>query len=120
MLIQVLGIDFAQTVSASHRHASWQEAWDEIRRSRGEAIQAGVQENEIIEEELCSILTGILSDIRRTAADSHDFAVSIPASQGVQGSALFNRVCGVEEGFRAPDGELKVVRDLNSIEQWRV
>ena len=120
ILIRILGIDFDKAVSASHRRAWWQYAWEEVARSRGEAIQAGVQGHEIIEVEFCSILTSILPEIRLKAADSNEFAVSIPAGQGLQGNALFNKVCSIEEGFLAPDTELKLVRDLNSIEQWRV
>ena len=121
ILIQVLGIDFDQTASASHQRAWWLYAWEEIARSRGEAIQAGFQGQEIIEEELCSILTtNMLPHIRQEAADRSEFAVPLPADRGLQGSVAFNRVCSIDEGFLAPDSELGVVSDLDSIEQWRV
>ena len=52
ILIKELGLRFDSNESAQNRRAAWwQFAWDEIRRARGEAIQTGFQEQQIVDEE---------------------------------------------------------------------
>ncbi len=121
ILIRVLGIEFTGTDALRPaRRPWWQYAWDEIRRSRGEAIAAGFHEQDLIDEQLLAILKNLLADIRRLAAEAEGFALPIPPGQTLQGAALFNKVLSVEEGFHAPQTEIRVVRDLNTFEQWRV
>ena len=120
LLIQVLGVG---TDVKDESHASlvqWsRRAWDEIRRSRGEAIQAGLHGQEILDDQLLITLSNLLPSIRELAAREDGFSLVIPADHPVQGTVLFNKVAQIEEGFLAPDTELKVVRDLSTIEQWR-
>ncbi|HEY4248174.1 MAG TPA: hypothetical protein VGM64_15090 [Lacunisphaera sp.] len=97
----------------------WQRAWSEIRHSRGDAIQAGIQEHEIIDDQLLVLLFDLLPRMRELAVTRDEFSVALPADNSVHGTALFNKVVAVEDGFLAPDTELKVVMDLNAIEQWR-
>lgn len=117
ILIRVLGIGFdVNDDSGAHPAPWWQYAWNEIRRSRGEAIQAGFKGNDIIEEQLLVSLNDMLPDIRLKAADGVGFSLSIPP---LQGTALFNKISSIEGGFLVPEADLKVVRELNTIEQWR-
>jgi len=53
-LITVLSIDHDATVVSSRalRRPWWKYAWNEIGHARGEAIQSGMQEHEIIDEQL--------------------------------------------------------------------
>ncbi|MGC3975909.1 MAG: hypothetical protein QM771_16230 [Nitrospira sp.] len=97
----------------------WQLAWDEVRRSRGEAIQTGVQEQELIEEQLLVILRKLMAEIRETALAGESFGVAIPTGHDVKGRFLFRKVRGIEEGFAAPESELKVIHQLSLIDQWR-
>lgn len=120
ILIEVLGINFEYgTTHAAYGVPWWQYAWNEIRRTRGEAIQSGLHEQEIIEAQALNILRELLPEIRTKAAQGPGFHLPIPAGKELNGAFLFNKVSAIEEGFLAPDTELKVVRDLNSIEQWR-
>ncbi len=118
ILIGVLGVDSgSNVVSGAHTASWWQYAWNEIRRSRGEAIQAGFQGHDIIEEQLLVILNDMLPEIRLKAAAGDGMSLSIPS---LSGAALFNKISSIEAGFIVPETELKVVRELNTIEQWRV
>lgn len=120
ILIEVLGISFES--AASHTGAGvawWQYAWNEIRRTRGDAIQSGLHEQEILEEQALRILREFSAEIRNKAAGSNGFHFSIPPGRELAGAFLFNRVFAIEDGFLAPETELKTVRELNSIEQWR-
>ncbi len=121
ILIRVLGIEFSGNDTLKRAKGLWwQYAWNEIRRSRGEAIAAGFHEQELIDEQLLAILKTLLPDIRRSAAKAEGFALPLPLGQALQGAALFNKVLSIEEGFLAPQTEIRVIRDLNIFEQWRV
>lgn len=98
----------------------WRLAWNEIRRTRGEASQAGMQEHEIVEEQMIAVLRELLPQIRPKASADAGFNLEIPSGSAMQGAFLFFKISGVEEGFLAPEAELKIVRELNTLEQWRV
>ena len=121
ILVRVLGVNFESShVSGQQRDPRWQRAWNEIQHSRGEAIQAGVQEQGSIDEQLLAILNRLLPDIRCNAEKGEGFLLSIPAGEELSGLVLFHRVCSVERGFLVPHTTLKSVRELNTVEQWRV
>lgn len=119
-LIRVLGID--HSVSEGSRALSrpwWEYAWGEIGHARGEAIQSGMQEHNIIDEQLFVILNDLLPDIQNHASSENVFQIEIPANRPLQGAVRFYPVRSVEEGFLVPDTILKTIYDLDSIEQWR-
>lgn len=120
ILIRVLGVGLDVNGKPGRQSVPWwQSAWNEIRRTRGEAIQAGLHGQEIVEEELMVILNGLLPEIQQQAALKDGFSLQLPTGPTLQGAALFNRLSLVEEGFLAPETELKFIRELNIIEQWR-
>jgi hypothetical protein len=120
VLIRVLGVGSdAQDEGQARSFPWWRRAWDEIRRSRGEAIQAGLHGQEILDDQLLITLGNLLPSIRALAAKEDGVPLAIPADHAVHGTVLFNKITQIEEGFRAPDAELKVVRDLSTIDQWR-
>jgi hypothetical protein len=120
ILIQTLGITHeVSTASRTLRRPWWQYAWIEIAQTRGEAIQTGVQEHEIIDEQLFLILMEYLPDIRRSAAAGSDFSFTIPTGKTLKGIVFFYPALSVEEGFRAPDTSLKQLCELDTLEQWR-
>jgi hypothetical protein len=121
MLIRVLRIDYdAPPAARTLRRPWWEYAWAEIGHARGEAIQTGMQEHEIIDEQLFAILNELLPVIRRRAETEDIFEIEIPANRPLTGAARFYRVRSIEEGFLVPDTILKVISDLDTIEQWRV
>ena len=96
-----------------------QSAWNEVRRSRGEAIQAGVHAQEIILEELQSILNKFIPKIQSKASTKQIFTLKIPDTYELHGQVLFLKVNCIESGFRVPATELKTIRIINEIDQWR-
>ncbi len=117
ILVKVLGLDNEGT--AMPGVPWWRWAWAEIGRSRGEAVQAGVQEQEIVEEQLIGILQCLLPQIRENTATNDGFHIDIPARPDVHGSFVFFKVSAIEHEFHVPEADLKVVRELKVIEQWR-
>lgn len=121
ILISLLGVDFDAAAHANrHRAAWWQYAWDEVRRSRGEAIQMGFQEHQILDEQVLTAIKSLDAEIRDNM-DKPSFQLPIPENQGheIGGVFQFYKVMAIEEGFRVPPGELKMLCELDRIDQWR-
>jgi hypothetical protein len=97
----------------------WRRAWGEIRRSRGEAIQSGFAEKEIVEEQLIAILRGLLSRIREQAAENMRFSLSTPAESDIRGRCVLFPINAIEGGFHVPESELKIIHDLKETDKWR-
>lgn len=121
ILIDALAIDAALT-QPSGRDARpwWQRAWDEIRVTRGEAIQTGRQEHELIEQQALELLKSLLPEIRTKSVDVDGFRLQIPPGNELRGAFVFLKVLRIEDGFLAPETEIKIVRDLNTLEQWKI
>jgi hypothetical protein len=120
LLLEVLGLG-DETVTAPNGTALplWQLAWEEIRRSRGEAIQSGFLEREILDEELTAILIRLLPDIRSKLPTTAGFRVNVPVASGMSGDFLFLRVSSIEKGFKLPEAKLKLVQDIRMVDKWR-
>lgn len=120
ILIKTLGIDFESTVPALKKRGEWwQYAWDEIRRARGEAIQTGFQEQQIIDEQLLEALDTLEQEILNRV-DLKAFQLEIPADQQVRGVFKFYKIVAIEEGLQVPSAELRMICELSRIDQWRV
>jgi hypothetical protein len=121
LLINVLGIVHdSSAASRGLRRPWWEYAWSEIGHTRGEAIQTGMQEHEIVDEQLFLILKELVQEIRGRAAEERIFELEIPAGKALSGAVRFYKVRSIEDGFLVPDTLLKVICDLDTIEQWRV
>jgi hypothetical protein len=121
MLVRVLGIDHDSVPTPrTMRRPWWEYAWSEIGHARGEAIQTGIQEHEIVDEQLFAILNDLLPDIRRRAAAEAIFELEIPPGRDLSGAVRFYKVRAIEDGFLVPDTMLKEICDLDTVEQWRV
>jgi hypothetical protein len=121
ILIKVLGVDHEPGASGARtlRHEWWEYAWSEIGHARGEAIQSGMQEHEIVDEQLFMILRDLLPEIRLKAGTQNVFEIQIPQDKPLEGGVRFYKALSIEEGFVVPDNLLKVISDLDTIEQWR-
>jgi hypothetical protein len=119
-LIGVLGITWDSQGSRFPGREWWEYAWAEIARSRGEAIQWGMQEHEIINAELLAVLNDLLPEIRANLIQRKGFKVELPVGRSVSGTVYFDYVISTESSFLAPDGALGAISDLDTIEQWRV
>jgi hypothetical protein len=119
-MISVLGIDRDFPPNERQRQPWWEYAWAEIGQTRGEAIQTGKQENEIIDEQLFEILTDLLPEIQGRASIEDVFQVRIPPERSLPGAVRFYKVRAIEEGFAVPDTILKIICSLDTVDQWRV
>lgn len=121
ILMRVLKLDFAPVARAHFPDKPlWQFAWQEVCHSRGEAIHAGFVNHAQEEESLREVLVSMVCDIRGLAAAGTSFTLALPGGCPVAGTAFFDRVVAIEEGFRAPDQGMRVVHHLNEVEKWRV
>jgi hypothetical protein len=120
LLLEVLGLG-GEVVTAPDGTTLplWRLAWDEIRHSRGEAIQSGFLEREILDEELTSILLRLLPEIRRKLSATAEFRINIPASSGMSGDFRFLQVFSIERGFKVPEAQLKLIQDVRMADKWR-
>ena len=121
ILIDALAIDPAVTKPTGlDPRPWWQRAWDEILVTRGEAIQTGRQEHGIIDQQAIEFLRSLLPEIRGRATGVEGFRLQIPPGSDLRGAFVFFKVFRIEDGFLAPETEIKVVRDLNTLEQWKI
>lgn len=119
ILAKVLELDFDPDEIAKRRQAAWwQFAWDEIRRSRGEAIQTGFQEQNVVDNQVCAALRALDTEIRANVGQ-RTFQLVIPPGHSLQGVFRFYRVLAVEDGFKTSLSEMRRLCDLNRIDQWR-
>lgn len=120
VLMRILGLhDNAPGVSLPGRRIFWEVAWEEVGRSRGEAIQAGVFEHGAAEEQLTEHLQDQLDELRELAQFQEDFSVHLHGAGGLNGHALFFPIVALEEGFLAPEQALRTVCELAALNQWR-
>ena len=117
-LVRVLGLEEGDTPLASGI-PWWRRAWYEIAVSRGEAIQVGMQHQEIVYEELTKILAELLPTIRSLAETADHFLLDIPSTKSLSGRLRFYRVRSIEEGFQVPTQYLRSISDLSTVELWR-
>jgi hypothetical protein len=120
ILLRVLGV--AEDTTAGETEPAfpwWKRAWTEIRRSRGEAIQAGVLEQELVDEQLLVVLKNLLPSIREKVSGNSAFDLAVPETSGMRGVLRFFPVNGIEDGFNVPDAQLRVFSELSLIDQWR-
>jgi hypothetical protein len=119
VLLQVLGVGIDDNSRPRNNLPPfWQLAWNEIRRSRGEAIQAGFQEHEIVDEQVLKIISALVPQILETLGNEGIF-LDIPEGYGIKGFFMLFKVHGIEEGYSAPVADLKAVRELRVLDQWR-
>ncbi|MGD0399655.1 MAG: hypothetical protein ABSC04_12140 [Syntrophobacteraceae bacterium] len=121
ILIKVLGIDGkSRELASSGQKHWWQYAWNEIRRSRGEAIQAGQHEQDKIDLQTFGILKSRVKEIQIECEKRKSFKIKIPPGAPLQGNFGFFMISAIEEGFLAPETALKLICELSELEQWRV
>lgn len=120
ILITTLGIDFENSYDHDNSQASWwQYAWNEVRKSRGEAIHSGFEEQHLIEQEQMRVLLDLAPRIE-DQAERRQFSFGIPAGYRISGALKFHTILSVEGGFSAPQDVLRQTLNLERIKRWRV
>jgi hypothetical protein len=99
---------------------SWSSiAWDEVRRSRGLAIQFGMQEQEIIGEEVEDFVLSMLTELELQLNSGEPFREAIPSGNSLDGSISFFPILSVETNFLVPDTLLGSLLGMSEVEEWR-
>jgi hypothetical protein len=109
ILMKVLGLEDKHGIAA---------AWHEVARSRGEAIQAGVHEHSRLIDLSVAVLRGMTSKIAEAAKTEHEFNMQTPAGSPLFGAFFFMRIAGTEDGYRAPEAELRQLTTTDEAAKW--
>lgn len=120
ILIRNLEIDYSKYTSDFSKKIPWvMAAWHEVTKSRGVAIQTGMNEQRAADDLVVEIIETRLDDIIQQAANNDNFHLTVPSDDDLPGIIAFHKIVAIEEGFLAPDGNLRTISDLEDIEQWR-
>jgi hypothetical protein len=92
-------------------------AWQEVRISRGKAINSGVQESEIVEEEVIKIIVENYAETKNHVAVGSE--MPIPSEYGISGTIRFDLIEVIEDGFMVPETILREPKALSEVNQWR-
>ena len=120
ILIHNLNIDYSKyAFRSTNKTQWWQAAWNEVTKTRGMAIQTGLQEHRVADERLLDYLKKRLKEIQNEAKNNDVFYIDNPSIENLPGMLSFHKIVAIEEGFLAPDCNLRTIYDLEEIEQWR-
>lgn len=118
-LLRVLGFLDDEFAADGLDGRSWlRRAWNEVSRSKGEAIKSGQAEQTTVVEELTTWVEE-LPDLALTLASVIDAAFPIPEESGLKGSYRFRRILAIEEGYMAPVSELRKEVGMEAVNRWR-
>lgn len=115
-------IDVLNRLSGSNvfqNQDDWCLAWREISRSRGDACQNGINEQEIVMDQLISLLQSMIDDIRSRATSESTFSIEIPTGYGFMGKVLITKIVSVEHGIFVPRDVLRNFCSIAEVDKWR-
>jgi hypothetical protein len=121
ILIQVLGIDPANEgiVVRGSRVPWWQMAWREIAHARGEAIQTGFQEQQIVDEQVIEILRSRQDEVTQGVQSGANFRIVVKGEHSLRGEIRLFRILSMEGGYEVPHQMVEAICELTELEQWR-
>ena len=88
-------------------------AWNEIRMSRGEAIQFGTQEHSLVEEQKIEILKARISPIKNLLGGHNTLDFEIPDGYGVSGTINFREINYVDQVVSVHQSEIGRLREFS-------
>ena len=91
----------------------------EISRSRGEAIQTGLQKQEIIDEELLEILSESLIENGGFNFEKDYFRFRLDPDTGISGWLDFLKINSIESGFKVPESNINKTMNIENCDQWQ-
>jgi hypothetical protein len=120
ILIRNLDIDYSKHTSDFSKKIPWiMAAWHEVTKSRGAAIQTGMNEQRAADDLVIEIIKSRLDEIIKQAVSKDNFHLTVSSGDDLPGIIAFHKIVAIEEGFLAPEGNLRTISDLEDIEQWR-
>ena len=97
----------------------WSRAWKEIQDSNVKAMQNGMLEHDITNEQLISDLMPYVEELKYKASSGDDFYFALPSSSSLSGVVRFSRILDVSSGFKCPNEKLNVVENIADLEIYR-
>jgi len=91
----------------------------EIRHSRGDAIQTGLQKHGIIDDELLKILLESLTDIGEQSTGKQFFRHQLDPDTGMSGYLDFLKINSIESGFKVPESNINKTMNIDNCDQWQ-
>lgn len=120
ILIDVLGIEADPVGYPRNRRLAWAAAaWAEVAHSRGEAIQHGTERQEIISEELRTLLHIEWMTFREQVKPDASFTWIIPPGRSLTGRVRLHAILDIEAGYRCPEQLLKTIEPVEKLLPWR-
>ena len=110
-------LDLFSSMNLLEQNIWIEHAWQEVRRSRGEAITDGRIVQEILDTE---ILNALKTTIGQFSIDQNSFQINIPSGHEIQGYFRFYKILAIEKGYCAPDDQMRTITEYRDLEQWRL
>lgn len=121
LLSKVLNPELIPSQSKGDRTIpGWSLAWAEVEASRVTAIQHGVVEHAIVNEQLAAELCKEVASLRSALSMAEVYYHILAPESGLVGSVAFYPVIGISSGFAAPADEFGKSMKLIFAEQYRV
>lgn len=99
--------------------SGWRLAWAEVAASRVTAIQHGVLESAIVNEQLVAELRKEIGHLRDLVSTAAEYQHMLLPERGLIGSVEFHPVISISSGFAAPPEEFGKPMKLLAAEQYR-
>jgi len=120
ILLNVLGFGEKDAVETKKGNEQfWRVASLEISHSRGEAIQTGLQKQEIIDEELLGILSESLIENGGFNFEKDYFRYRLDPDTGISGWLDFLKINSIESGFKVPESNINKTMNIENCDQWQ-
>jgi hypothetical protein len=95
-------------------------AWDDVRRSRGEAIQDGRIAHEEMETELAYVLNQDIENLKKHLQSNESIKYKIPTWSKHVGDLHLYQITNIQDGYRVDSNELYKFHNSKDIQRWRV
>lgn len=86
-------------------------AWDDVRRSRGEAIQDGRIAHDEMETELACVLNHDIENLKKQLQNNESIKYKIPIWSKLVGDLHLYRITNIQDGYRVDSNELYKYRN---------
>jgi len=95
-------------------------AWDDVRRSRGEAIQDGRIAHDEMETELAYVLNHDIENLKKQLQNNESIKYKIPTWSKLVGDLHLYQITNIQDGYRVDSNELYKYHNSKDIQRWRV
>jgi|GEM_PF-4346195 len=97
----------------------WKKAWREVQASNVKAMQNGMLENDLTEEQLVEDLKPYLDILKELSVNNDHFVFPLPGSSSLLGTIQFSKILEVSSGFKCPNEKLNSIEHIANLEIYR-